>query len=596
MSVKEQVITDITNHKKNTPAELALCVGGYSCAGKKAKNQDAFAAYLPKPSELVSKGAVAVIADGVFCASKAAEAAQVSVTEFINEYYSTPATWSTRKSAAKVLTSLNQWLYAQVDASNGQSLQWLTTFSAFIAKSTTGYIFHVGDSRVSVYRDKQFESITTDHNRKQGGNNAILTRALGAELRLQVDVHQVDIQRRDMYLLTSDGVHDFLSNNEIRQQLDELSAQPSSQELEQSAKLLAEMAIANGSSDNVSCLLCHVVNTPNRRTDEIERDLLSKSIPPALTVGMKIDGYKICKVIHASIRSHLYLVEHQQCSQPLVLKVPSQNFADDAIYLQGFIREAWVGERIKHPNIMQIKSGASNQESSPFLYHICEYIEGQTLSEWMHDNPNPSISEVRDIVSQIISALRTFQRLELVHRDLKPDNIMIDKYGRVKIIDYGTVLIASLNENSETLGETAPQGSLNYIAPETLLALSATNLSDLFSLGVICYEMLTGELPYKPMLNTAITPRNYDQWHYRSVKQFRPDLPIWLDLCLKQCTQPNPKLRYQAFSELATDLSKPNVTAVEEYKKQPVLQRNPVRFWQGVSWLLFICLLVSLWL
>ena len=610
MAIEEQIVTtkiddtdaQLTLASKPTSkkhAQLTVNFGGFSCAGNKAVNQDAFAAFMPKPSELKAKGAIAVIADGVSSASKAAEAAQLAVTQFIDDYYSTPPTWSTNKSAAKVLTGLNQWLHSQVDASNAQPQQWLTTFSALIVKSATGYIFHVGDTRISSYRNKQLESITSDHNRKHGASNAVLTRALGAELRLQVDVHQVDVQQGDIYILTCDGVHDFVSAKAIKQVLELLSAKPSNAELEACAKQLIDDAINNGSDDNVSCLLAYVAHIPNRKTEEIERDLLSKRIPPPLKVGMKLDGYKVCKVLHASIRSHLYLVEHELSDQPLVLKVPSQNFADDAIYLQGFIREAWIGERIKHQNIMRVHSqshasGTKANQASQFLYHVCEYIEGQTLTEWMHDNPNPSIEQVRNIISQVVSALRVFQRLELVHRDLKPDNIMIDRFGQIKLIDYGTVQVASLDENCDTLIETVPQGSLNYIAPETLLALTATNLSDLFSLGVICYEMLTGELPYKPMQTATITQTSFEQWQYRSIRQFRRELPIWLDISLQQCTNPDPRFRYQAFSELETDLKKPNLTAVEEYKKQPLLKRNPVRFWQGVSALLFVALIIAM--
>ncbi|WP_068545518.1 bifunctional protein-serine/threonine kinase/phosphatase [Thalassotalea crassostreae] len=588
MSINEDVTV---SHQQSSTAQLQLNFGGYSCAGKKSQNQDAFAAYTPNDNELSSKGVVAAIADGVSSASKAAEAAQIAVTQFIEQYYSTPATWSTQKSAAKVLTSLNQWLYSQTDNSTGQAQQWLTTFSAFIAKSSTGYLFHLGDTRISVFKNNLLETITNDHNRKQGATSAILTRALGADSRLQVDVHQVDIHVGDVYVLTCDGVHDFVSAKCIKQKLSRLTSQPSEQELEKVSKSIVQRAIANGSDDNVSCLLVFVKATPNRKAEEIERNLLSRRIPPALNVGHKLDGYKIVKVIHASTRSHLYLAEHEGETSPVVIKIPSQNFAQDAIYLQGFMREAWVGERINHCNVMRVKS---DQKNSRFLYHVCEYIEGQTLTEWMFDNPKPNISEVREIVSQIVSALRTFQRLELVHRDLKPDNIMIDKYGSVKLIDYGTALIASLDENNETLTETVPQGSLNYIAPETLLELKANNISDLFSLGVICYEMLSGELPFKPMKTATITQTEYQQWQYRSIKQFRPDLPLWLDLSLMQCTQPDPKLRYQAFSELEVDLKKPNLTAVEEYKKQPILKRNPVKFWQGISLALFISLIISI--
>jgi serine/threonine protein kinase len=274
-----------------------------------------------------------------------------------------------------------------------------------------------------------------------------------------------------------------------------------------------------------------------------------------------------------------------------VLKVPSENFSDDPLYLQGFIREAWLGERINHQHIMKIKTGSTE---SPFLYHVCEYLNGQTLSEWMHDNPHPNIAQVRDIINQITLALRAFQRLELVHRDLKPDNIIIDNNGQIKLIDYGTVLIASLAENNDTIAEKVPQGSLNYIAPETLLTLKATHQSDLFSLGVIAYEMLCGELPFKPMRRAEVCFTDYEQWQYRSIKQFRNDLPIWLDLALKKSTHTDPSLRYQAFSEFNADLDKPNLSAIADYKSQPIMQRNPVQFWQGISTLLLIILILVL--
>jgi len=240
---------------------------------------------------------------------------------------------------------------------------------------------------------------------------------------------------------------------------------------------------------------------------------------------------------------------------------------------------------------MKIKTGNVN---SPFLYHVCEYINGQTLTQWMFDNPLPSIAQVRDIIQQITLALRTFQRLELVHRDLKPDNIMIDNNGQIKLIDYGTVLIASLAENSDTLTETVPQGSLNYIAPETLLTLKADHQSDLFSLGVIAYEMLCGELPFKPMRRAEVYFNDFAQWQYRSIKQFRSDLPLWLDLALEKSTKADPNFRYHAFSEFNANLNKPNLSAIEDYKSQPIMQRNPVQFWQGVSALLFIVLIFVL--
>ncbi len=586
---------------KRSQAKLQLIVGGYSCAGIKAENQDAFATKVPTNIELESKGALAVIADGVSSASRAADAAQMAVTQFINEFYATPETWSTKKSAGQVLNSLNQWLYAQGEAleysensSHKQYQQWLTTFSAIVFKSTTGFIFHVGDSRISVFQQQKIIPLTKDHNQKQGRNNIVLTRALGADSRLKVDVHQVDLQTQDIYLLTCDGVHDFISNNTLVTLLNTLPKTPTNADLSTVSKQIVEQAIAAGSDDNVSCLLVSIVQLPTKKLDEIERELLAKAIPPALQVGQKIDEYQIRKVLYASTRSHLYLVQKNN-EDLLVLKTPSANFCEDSLYLQGFIREAWVGERINHTHVMKIKTPPQN---SQFLYHLCEYINGQTLTDWMRDNPKPSIAQVRNIVEQLVSALRAFQRLEIVHRDLHPDNIMIDNAGQIKLIDYGSAWVAALAERQDTLVETIPQGSINYCAPETLISLKANHQSDLFSLGVICYQLLCGKLPFKPMsypkIQKLTAQADFSQWQYRSIKQFRPELPIWLDLMLKQATEPQANNRYQAYSELLKDFSTPNIAAVEAYQQQPLIERDPVKFWQITSLLLTIALIAAL--
>lgn len=587
-----------TESKPQAQIGLKVKFGGYSCAGVKAENQDAFAALVPKKDDLISKGAIACIADGVSSADKAAEASQMVVTQFISDYYSTPPTWSTQKSAAKVITSLNQWLYSQKSSAldeehylSAQRQQWLTTFTSMIFKSATGYIFHVGDTRITLYRNKQLETLSQDHNCKQGHKSVILTRALGADSRLQVDVHQVSLQTNDIYLLTCDGVHEFLTKKQVTTLLNTLSSEPDNLELEQLSKALVEQALAAGSDDNVSCLIFLVKNLPNKQLAEIETELRKKAIPPVLEVGQTLDSFKIKNVIHASTRSHVYLVEDTNTGETLTLKTPSANFTEDAYYLQAFFREAWLGERINHVNVMATKAQDNN---SKFLYLVSEYIDGQTLTQWMYDNPKPSIGQVRDIIKQIISALRAFKRLEIVHRDLKPDNIMIDQYGQIKLIDYGAVFVASLDEDQETLAENVPQGTINYIAPETLLTMKADHLSDLFSLGVICYEMLTGELPYKPNARANNSYTTYQQWHYRSINHHRSDLPLWLDLTLQQATEADPRLRSQAFSEFYVNLTKPNIEAIDEYKSQPLMQRNPVQFWKGTSSILFVLLMVSL--
>lgn len=578
---------------------LSLSIGGRSNAGNKPENQDAFASAIPNEQEVVSKGVAVAIADGVASANYAAQASQLAVTQFICEYYATQDTWSTGKSAAKVLKSLNQWLFSQRkhycdERAVDQDLvcqQWLTTLTGVIFKSTSAYIFHVGDTRLSRFRQGRLEALTRDHNQKSIGRKGVLTRALGADSHLEVDFCQSSIVPEDIYILTCDGVHDVLSEMEIAAYLLTLPSTPDKPALEQVSQKIIDAAVASGSEDNVSCVLVALHNIPARNIDEIQRSLFAKAIPPALQVGQSLDGYMVKKVIYASVRSHLYLVESVDTKTLYVLKAPSLNFVDDPIYLQGFIREAWVGERIKHKNVMRI---IASPTESQFLYHICHFVEGQSLTQWMHDNPNPSLEAVRQIIQQIIAALRSFQRLDLVHRDLKPDNVMIDEYGHVTLIDYGTVKVASLDENLLSLEETVPQGSINYIAPETLLEMRADHQSDLFSLGVICYQMLSGALPYKPMASSSAKVKDYPFWHYISIKQFRQELPLWLDLALAKALAANPNARYQSFSEFETDLRKPNTSVMIDYQQQPLIKRHPLKFWQGLSVTLFVLLVLSL--
>ncbi|MFD2166843.1 protein kinase [Thalassotalea euphylliae] len=576
--------------RPDAPRKLVVHYGGFSTEGIKIENQDAFSAFSPSNYTIDEKGFAAAIADGLSTASHAREAAQLVVTQFLTDYFSTPPTWSTQKSAFKVVSSLNDWLYAQSDDVKHNNQQWLTTFSSLIIKSSTGYLFHVGDSRIAQVRDGNFEYLTKDHSRKHGKQHMVLTRALGGEPRVKIDAFELAVQQGDFYILSSDGFHDFVDKEYVANTLANLSGDIDSDLLETTGRELAQKAMENGSDDNVSCLIAYVESLPVKEMVELERELLSKRILPALGPGLKLDGYEVIKTLHESTRSHLYLVKRPDEPEPRVLKVPSQNFTDDVHYIQGFIREAWLGERVNHRNIMKV----TQARNSEYLYHYCEYIDGQTLSDWMHDNPKPSIAVVRDIVKQVIAALRTFQRMEVLHRDLKPDNIMIDKFGKITLIDYGTAAVAALDEDANTIQNEVPQGTVNYIAPETLLNMHADYYSDLFSLGVITYELLTGELPFKPMTRQDALKAEQQNWQYRSIKQFRSDLPVWMDYALQKATEPVSSKRYQAYSEFEADICKPNMSAVKEYQSQPLLQRDPVLFWKGLSVLLIILLIASL--
>ena len=550
-------------------SELEISYGGASLAGVRAANEDAFAA--SPPDRL--KGAVAVIADGLSSGDNADKASQTAVTEFIDEYLATPETWTVKTSAARVLNALNRWLCHH----DGMA----TTVSAVVAKGRTAHVFHVGDSRVHRFRNGDLEQLTRDH-RKQ----VMLTNALGMDLDLEVDYMAEDLVPGDVFVLTTDGVHDVLTAPQLRSCV--ACALAANGTLEGVSRAVVDAALRRGSEDNLSCLLMRVDTTPDEDIDEAHRRLTRQVIPPVLRPDARIDGYRVVRAIANGTRSHIYLVEDPS-GRRLALKAPSESFAEDAVYLDGFIREEWIGKRIDHPGVMKVLP----RPDSRFLYLLAEHIEGRSLRQWMLDYPRPAIDDVRRLVGDIAKALRAFQRLQIVHRDLKPENVMIDRDGNPKIVDFGTAYAQGFDELDHAVREIHPVGSVGYVAPECLLGQPATHAADIYALGVVAYEMLAGALPYKPPL--AREAKAYLNRPYITLANAgRGDLPKWVDLALAKATAQNPANRYEALSELVTDLAHPNPELVRRAESAPLLEKNPTLFWKLVSVALGGLLVLSL--
>lgn len=575
---------------------LSIAYGGHTTAGVKERNEDAFAAALPASQLRYSKGAIASIADGVSCSDNARLASQTSVATFIQDYLSTPESWDVKTSASRVLAALNSWLYYQGQTALTRQNGFVTTFTSVILRSTTAHVLHCGDSRVYRYRDKMLLQLTTDHCLAQGGGELTLTRALGMDTELKVDYQQRSLRVGDLLLFTTDGVHGSLKHAELTEMLNALAEQPvtgsegGNAQLEQTARQLIDKALHAGSNDNLSCLLVRVLELPVEDINEAHSKLTQLAIPPVLATGNKLDGYTITKVLHSGSRSHLYLATHPRYRQKFVLKAPSPNFAEDPQYLEGFMREQWVGRRIDHTGIMKIHEPVPD---SKFLYHICEYIEGSTLRQWMYDNPQPDLQKVRDLAKQIAASLRVLQRLGMLHRDLKPDNVMLTLSGEVKLIDFGTVQVSGLQDIQSPLREDTPVGTADYMAPEYLLGERGEFRSDIFSFGVILYEMLTGALPYKAPPTDTSRIKDYARWQYRSAADVRKDLPQWLDLALRKACAPRPSQRYAVMSEFLHDLEVPNQQLLAAEQHKPLIEKHPVRFWQVVSALLLLLLILQ---
>ncbi|WP_338040214.1 serine/threonine protein kinase [Methylocucumis oryzae] len=206
----------------------------------------------------------------------------------------------------------------------------------------------------------------------------------------------------------------------------------------------------------------------------------------------------------------------------------------------------------------------------------------------MNAHPKPSIDTVRTIIQQIAKGLRAFHRMEMLHQDLKPENIMFDASGVVKIIDFGSVKIAGIAEIVPNIGDDTILGTLNYSAPEYHLGQRGSVRSDLFSLAVIMYEMFNNTLPFGPAMTTRADAMKLAKLRYTPSIHHNPMVPIWIDGALQKATAINPQLRYNDLSEFLYDLTTPNHAFFSSKEAIPLLERNPLRFWQGVSLLLLV--------
>ncbi|KEI72315.1 bifunctional protein-serine/threonine kinase/phosphatase [Endozoicomonas elysicola] len=556
-----------------------LETAAHSVAGIKPENQDAWVSEIPQStSRRLQKGDLLAIADGVSACSEARKASHTAVSSFASDYYSTPDSWTIRHSAARVLNALNRWLYQQGHHDPREMGSWCTTFTAIIIKSTTAHIIHTGDSRAWRWRNGQLECLTRDHVASVGGRQ-FLGRALGMSPSIEIDYRIEPLEEGDILFLTTDGIHDHLSEETIGEILH------NNQEINTAGRVMIDRALSLGSDDNLSCVLCRAVSLPAGQREEKLQRLAELQFPPELYPGQKLDGYRILESLHASRRSQLYLAEDMDTGQQVVLKTPSINFEDDPEYLEGFIREEWIGRRIRHPSIMKVLAPKPDRR---FLYHACEYIRGQTLRTWMQDHPSPQLVEVREMARQIINAVRGLHRLQVLHQDLKPENLMLDTDGRIKLIDFGTARVAGeINDFHLHQQNPFPQGTKNYTAPEYFLNGPIDERADQFAIGIIIYEMLTGQLPYPEQSGDSIRVRHYQHMQYQPATR----LPRWIDSTLAKATAPDPAKRYASLSEFFHDLSHPN-PAFNKPAFQPLIEKKPLLTWQLIG---FILLCLNLW-
>lgn len=562
-------------------AVLNVSIGQYSDKGRKADNQDCHGSFIPQDSLLTLKGIVVAMSDGISSSDTSHIASETAVKTFIDDYYCTSEAWTVKSSVERVLKSINSWLYSQTMSGAGRydkDKGYVSTFSALVLKNHSAHLFHVGDTRIYRLNDQGLEQLTNDHRLWASGSNgeakSYLSRALGIEGQCSFDHQTINLNQEDVFIVCTDGIYDFLPSDEIINTVKEQA-----DDLDKAAQTLVKKAYDLGSDDNLSIQIIRVDQLPDKNQANISQHMEALELPPVLEARMQFDGYTILRNLHANSRSRVYLAEDNNTKKQVVIKTPASDIERDAEHLERFLLEEWVARRINSAHVL--KAGLAERPRH-YIYTVFEYIEGQTLAQWAQDNPNPSLEVVRGFIEQIAKGLNAFHKMDMLHQDLRPENIMLDKTGTLKIIDFGSVRIAGLEETRNDSPATYLLGTALYSAPEYFLGEQGDVQSELFSLGVVSYYLLSGSYPYDAKIARTKTISEQRKLHYKTLLSDDREIPSWVDSAVRKAVSPLPDRRQLDLFEYLHDLRKPNKEFLNK-TRPPLIERNPVAVWQGIS-------------
>jgi len=266
-------------------------------------------------------------------------------------------------------------------------------------------------------------------------------------------------------------------------------------------------------------------------------------------IGTLFDGrYQVVRKLGAGGMANVYLAEDQELGRRVAIKILNERHANDEQFVERFRREAKNAAALSHPNIVSIYDRG---EAEGTYYIAMEYLDGRSLKELILSRGPAPLNVAIEYVRQILSALRFAHRHGIVHRDIKPHNVLVDAEGRVKVTDFG-IARAGASQMTEA-GSIV--GTAQYLSPEQARGTNVDQRSDLYSLGIVLYELLTGTLPFNGDTPVEIAMKHLSQTpELPSV--LRPELPRELDLVVTRALAKDPDERYQSADEMDADLER----------------------------------------
>ncbi|WP_396593174.1 bifunctional protein-serine/threonine kinase/phosphatase [Brevundimonas sp. R86498] len=558
-----------------TDGRLQIAAGFATALGPRRDNQDFGAVHMGTPSEQALHGMVALVADGVSGSKAGRVASELAGRSFIDAYVDQNPLKGVAAAGLAALTGYNRWLHAK-GRSDPDMTGAATTFTALVLRGREATALHVGDSRAWHFRDGVLTRLTEDHVLSQPGLNHVLYRAVGIEPDLRLDTRAVPLKAHDRLLLTTDGVHGVVTEEDLTR----LLARRASPEAD--AQSIIDAAGTAGTRDNATAIVIDVIRVGAVDQDAIGAEAAGLPILPAPRAGDNIDGFHLERLLSDGKYTRVFVARDGEGGPRLVLKFPKPKLLSESGARGAFLRESFIGRRIDSPYVGKTLTLDPGRQSR--LYIAQPLYVGRTLHARIAE-ATFAIPEGVDLSIRLSRAVAALHRSGITHRDIKPDNVILESDGGLKLIDLGVARLPRIEEFAEA---EAP-GTPGYRAPEMFAGNPGDALTDQYALGVTLYRLFTGDYPSGQ--ETDFSRIRFDK-PVRPTTH-RPDMPAWLEAAILRTLSVDPADRFADVEELIHVLESGSAAAVPPRRALSLMERDPARFWQAISAILFVLLLAS---